>query len=207
MSRKNISAGSYKWHADECAPTFLHCVAAKPWCKCGGRSFCRGTMPEVPTSLGLRGGLGLHTCGNASRAPRHLRPLALRPKHMYSPDWLEIETKKHQDKASPGPRPSIISPLMPHGPGGGTVRMTINPLEGPQSPKAQYGFFDGQPQPDGTIRPVSPPQLFSLALASTKVAHRDGTWMEHLAPRFEFMPSGTPTKCTPGQAHSRWQTH
>ncbi|CAJ1404580.1 unnamed protein product [Effrenium voratum] len=84
--RKNISAGSFKWHADE--------------------FYSRGSN---------------------------------KPKHMYSPDWLAIETKAHQEKSR-----------------GGTMSIRINPLEGPPSPKPDFGFFPGTAEADGTLRPKSP---------------------------------------------------
>jgi hypothetical protein len=48
----------------------------------------------------------LDNCHFAKALPTSNYPL--RPKHMYSPDWLEIETKKHQEKARRAPRSKQI---------------------------------------------------------------------------------------------------
>jgi len=130
LDRKNISAGSFKWHADE--------------------YYARG--------------------GN-------------KPKHMYSPDWLQIEAKKHQEKAR-----------------GGAVTLKVNPLEGPQSPKQQYGFFDSTLQADGTLRPQSPTAIGlgwdnlsgTQPLANTLNKRRPNTALGTMGRSFEFQdPSPT----------------
>lgn len=149
LDRKNITAGSFKWHADE--------------------YYARSSN---------------------------------KPKHMYSPDWLEIETKKHQEKAR-----------------GGTVTLKVNPLEGPPSPKPQYGFFDSTMQSDGTLRPQSPTAMElgwnnlsgTQPLANTLNKRRPNTALGTMGRSFELQDTsptsspkgGRPSTSVPGDRMPR----
>lgn len=130
LDRKNISAGSFKWHADE--------------------YYARSSN---------------------------------KPKHMYSPDWLEFEMKKHNEKAR-----------------GGATTLNINPLEGPPSPKPQYGFFEGEKLPDGTVHPKSPTAMElgwstlsgTQPLANTLNKRRPNTTVGTMGRSFDFQDLGSP---------------
>ncbi|CAE7747450.1 mib1 [Symbiodinium sp. CCMP2592] len=140
LDRKNIRAGSFKWHADE--------------------YYARGDN---------------------------------KPKHMYSPDWLDVEMKTHHEKAR-----------------GGTATIKVNPLEGPSSPKPSYGFFE----PDASLRPKSPIAMDlgwqtlsgTQPLANTLNKRRPASAMTLTSGQAENIPHGEHVSVMAADVRSRTST-
>lgn len=51
----------------------------------------------------------------------------LRPKHMYSPDWLQIEAKKHQEKARGGSQETATQQIQRNRPRDPNTRRPYRP--------------------------------------------------------------------------------
>eukprot|EP00931_Biecheleriopsis_adriatica_P115256 TRINITY_DN91071_c0_g1_i1.p1 TRINITY_DN91071_c0_g1~~TRINITY_DN91071_c0_g1_i1.p1 ORF type:complete len:188 (-),score=34.93 TRINITY_DN91071_c0_g1_i1:146-709(-) len=76
---------------------------------------------------------GMAAGGFKWRADEYYARGSNKPKHMYSPDWVQIEIMSHAQKARPQGPPAFI-----------------NPLQGVPPPKPTYGFWSNS-------NPGSPP--------------------------------------------------